>query len=80
MDSNNLPVCSRCGQEMMVHSMSFFNTDDCCMACIRIERQHPDYVRAKSIEEAELLRGNSNFGGVGLPKDYATFVAGLKND
>lgn len=55
-------------------STSYFNTDRCCMDCLKVERQHPQYAQARKIEEAEIRAGNLNFPGVGLPKDYADFV------
>jgi hypothetical protein len=49
--------------------MSMFNTDMCCLKCIEIERQHPDFQKARDTELDALLKGNYNFPGIGLPKD-----------
>ena len=49
--------------------MSMFNTEMCCPGCIETERKHPDFERARAVELDELLKGNYNFPGIGLPKD-----------
>lgn len=49
--------------------MSIFNTDMCCLECIEIERAHPDFQKARDVELDELLKGNYNFPGIGLPED-----------
>ena len=62
-------LCERCGRGTGAHTMSIFNTDDCCMECIKEERKHPDFPRAREVELDELLKGNYNFPGIGLPED-----------
>ena len=49
--------------------MSFFNTDMICKECEIKERNHPDYQRAREVEEAEVRKGNNNFTGIGLLSD-----------
>lgn len=49
--------------------MSMFNTQMCCPRCIETEKKHRDYKRATDVELDELLKGNYNFPGIGLPKD-----------
>lgn len=49
--------------------MSFFNTQLCCVPCLLRERQHPQFPRAVAAEEAAVRRGDTNFGGIGLPPD-----------
>jgi hypothetical protein len=61
--------CHRCGQASSSHSMSFFNTDLLCPACIEVERQHPQYEAARRAEGDAVLRGDLNFPGIGKPAD-----------
>jgi len=49
--------------------MSMFNTHQCCPKCIEEERAHPEFKRARQVELDELLKGNYNFPGIGLPED-----------
>ena len=62
--------CERCGRETNTWSMSYFNTDACCMECLQKERMHPDYEKAKRAEHAQVVSGNYNFPGIGLPDKY----------
>jgi hypothetical protein len=39
------------------------------MDCKEKEKQHPDYERAVERERQEVLNGNYNFEGIGLPDD-----------
>ena len=61
--------CDRCGCLTKVIQMSLFNTDMCCSQCIETERAHPEFPKARACELDELLKGNYNFPGIGLPKD-----------
>lgn len=61
--------CQRCGKETDAFTMSMFNTDECCMECIEKEQKHPDYQKARDVEHAEVVKGNYNFPGIGLPND-----------
>lgn len=63
--------CDRCGKETSVFRMSFFNTDNCCPACLKKEMLHPQYEEAKEKEREEVLKHNYNFPGIGLPSDYS---------
>jgi hypothetical protein len=49
--------------------MSVFNKDMCCATCLGIEREHPEFPKARARELDELSKGNYNFPGIGLPKD-----------
>ncbi len=40
-----------------------------CTACDAKERKHPQYERAVRIETEEVLKGNLNYEGIGLPQD-----------
>lgn len=66
-------VCERCNQASITVTMSFFNTDMICPACISLESKHPDYVEAKKAETDQTLAGNLNFPGVGLPRNWSIF-------
>ncbi len=61
--------CERCNTKTISYKMSFFNTDMICKECEIKERNHPDYQRAREVEEAEVRKGNNNFPGIGLPSD-----------
>ena len=61
--------CDRCGKEMNAWTMSFFNTEECCLSCIEKEQQHPEFPKAKEAEREAVKAGNMNFPGIGLPED-----------
>lgn len=61
-------LCDRCDQPMRGYSMSFFNTQLCCFDCLRLEREHPDYKKARDAELAAVRGGDYNFPGIGLPE------------
>ncbi len=61
--------CDRCGKEMTVHTMSYFNTDQICLECEEREISHPDYARAVETENEAVRRGEFNYPGIGLPVD-----------
>jgi hypothetical protein len=61
--------CDRCGATTGFFSTSYFNTDTLCRDCLERERRHPDYERAKRVEEDAVRRGDYNFPGVGKPAD-----------
>lgn len=61
--------CQRCRKETNMHTMSYFNTQEICMECDEAERKHPDFEKARKAEHDEVVKGNYNFAGVGLPAD-----------
>ena len=61
--------CNRCGKETNTYKMSRFNTQNICLECEKIERNHPDYPKAKEAEMEAVKAGNYNFEGIGLPDD-----------
>ena len=61
--------CDRCGQETLVTTMSWFNTDIICDGCDKKERAHPQFEQARQRESDAVLRGVRNFPGIGLPPD-----------
>lgn len=61
--------CQRCGKETKVHTMSRFNTQDICMECKDKEMKHPKYKEACDREHQEVVNGNMNYEGIGLPED-----------
>ena len=69
MDTSDGFVCERCYKPARMHSVSYFNTEDCCMDCLQKEKQHPDYARARKFEEDAVRAGNFNFPGIGKPAD-----------
>ena len=54
--------------------MSMFNQDWCCEICIGSRKRHPDYNKAREIEREEVIKGNTNYEGVGLPDEYDTWA------
>ena len=64
--------CDRCGKEMTSFRTSFFNTEDCCLECIKKEEVHPLYPKAKEVERNAVLAGDYNFPGIGLPEELYT--------
>lgn len=69
-------ICTRCGKETDTHTMSMFNTDEICIPCQDIEKQHPDYNKARDTEHEEVKKGNLNFKGIGKPKDLLKWQLG----
>ncbi len=49
--------------------MSWFNTQEICPDCQKIEMAHPDYQKAKDREHEQVLKGNRYYEGIGLPDD-----------
>lgn len=49
-----------------------FNTDQICMKCSKREKKHPRYEEARRLELQHVLKGDYNFGGVGLPPELRT--------
>lgn len=62
--------CKRCGKQTHTLSMSYFNTDMCCLDCLVKEKQHPMYKIAKDKEHEEVVKGNMNYEGIGLPSNF----------
>jgi hypothetical protein len=65
----NNQTCDRCKGKTSVRMMSMFNTDMCCHSCLDKERKHPKYKEAVTTEHEEVVKGNMNFPGIGLPDD-----------
>ena len=63
--------CDRCSGYANPYQMSRFNTDQCCMKCIGLEKKHPRYQEAHKAELDACARGEYNFVGIGLPRDLA---------
>lgn len=59
--------CERCKSNTQVHMMSMFNTQMICLNCKDIESKHPQYQTAVDREREEVMKGNMNFIGIGLP-------------
>ena len=62
-------TCQRCGAKSNMHTMSMFNQDLVCMDCSDKEREHPLFKEAEQADAHEVLNGNWNFPGIGLPED-----------
>lgn len=62
-------ICQRCGNESLASTGSYFNTDQICLGCSEIEREHPQFEEARRVETEHCARGDFNFPGIGLPAD-----------
>lgn len=61
-------TCDRCGESLSSgRMMSMYNTDCLCMKCIDEEKKRADYPQAVQAECEEVLKGNSNYPGIGYP-------------
>ncbi len=56
-------ICDRCGKKANTMSMSWLNTDECCMDCLEAEKDEPDYILAKQKESEQVRKGNLNYKG-----------------
>lgn len=61
--------CNRCGQKEYIFTTSIFNTEWICQDCQELEKEHPEYQKAKDAELTAVKQGNYNFQGIGLPKN-----------
>lgn len=61
-------TCPRCGEPdwELGHSLSYFNTEDVCLACKAEEHLAPGFDAAYSAETVAVMEKNYNFQGVGL--------------
>ena len=62
--------CDRCYTSMSVYRVSYFDTAQICIKCLRDEEKHPDYEFARAAEQAAVQAGNLNFQGIGWPGQY----------
>ena len=53
--------CKRCWKETPFLSMSFLNTQMCCVDCLDKEKDHPQYKEAKEEELRQVKAGNYNY-------------------
>lgn len=61
-------ICQRCGKiNAKSLKMSWFNTEMICNTCQRVESKLPEYRFAKEMERQQVLNGNYNYQGLGLP-------------
>ena len=67
-------VCARCAERLTGSSMSRYNSDVLCMACLTDERSLPSYAACEAAELAAVKRGNYNFH-YGLSSDDRTTLA-----
>lgn len=61
--------CERCNKPTHTTTGSYFNRQMICTACDAKERKHPLFERAMRIETEQVLKGNLNYEGIGLPED-----------
>lgn len=58
-------VCERCGKQTISTVMSWFNTENICRECEKIEEADPRYEEAREADRAACRAGNYNFQGIG---------------
>jgi len=56
--------CERCGIESNVSSVSYLSTEEVCVECKEVEKNHPLYDFGKRIELSEVKKGNTKFKGI----------------
>ena len=44
------------------------------MECLALEKKHPDYKTAETLEIAAVKQGDYNFQGIGLPQGYSAWA------
>jgi hypothetical protein len=64
-------TCDRCNTKKSSLRGSYFNTEMLCTVCENKEQSHPKYNEAKNAELSEVLKGNYNYKGIGLPSSLA---------
>jgi hypothetical protein len=59
--------CDRCNRfdDLMIKSV--FNNQNICSTCEYAENEHPLYVDARDLQNTEILAGNYNYDGMGVP-------------
>ncbi len=62
-------TCDRCNKPTHTTTGSYFNRQMICTSCDSKERKHPRFQHALDTEMKEVLKGNLNYEGVGLPED-----------
>ena len=61
-------LCQRCMRtDAKALKMSWFNTEMICSTCQKAESKLPEYQFAKEMERQQVLNGNYNYRGIGLP-------------
>lgn len=71
--------CERCGEQHVPLIGSYFDESMICPRCEAIERQHPDFKRARDTEMQQVRAGNYNYPGIGLPEDLAEQCRAARN-
>lgn len=61
--------CERCNKPTHTTTGSYFNRQMICTSCDAKERKHPQFERAVRIETQQVLKGNLNYEGIGLPEE-----------
>lgn len=61
--------CERCKRFDDIMTTSVFNNQVICSTCSYAESEHPDYCKARDIQNKEIMSGNYNFKGIGVPED-----------
>lgn len=70
--------CERCNKKANAWRFSWFNLDRLCSECYELESKHPDYQRARDMEHLEVVAGNLNYKGIGLPENYKEWAEQYK--
>lgn len=69
-------TCDRCNARLFFgRTLSNFNSDVICIACLKDERDAPGYAAAVAAEQARVRMGQMNFVGVGLSDADREFLS-----
>lgn len=61
-------ACDRCGEEGTALTGSYFDTSLICPRCEDVEKAHPKYAEAVTVETEAVKNGDYNFPGIGVPE------------
>ncbi len=60
-------ICDRCRRPRGRNIISMFTDQRICPECAITERGHPKFHEAEDRQKKEIMAGNFNFPGIGLP-------------
>ena len=61
--------CDRCNKKIHIQNKSMFNVDMICKECQRLEKDHPQFEKARDAVIDSISRGDYEFEGIGLPEN-----------
>lgn len=61
-------ACDRCGEEGTALTGSYFDTSLVCPRCEDVEKAHPKYVEAVTVENEAVMNGDYAYPDIGVPE------------